>query len=74
MEVFHPLGFAGYHQGDLPLRVLGGDTGGAVTRVTGLRLYAAQGEHETSGAVAPVGTQRKGANNVKTADDFAACT
>ena len=74
VEIFHPLGFAGHHQGDLPLRVLGGDTCGAVTRVTSLRLYATQGKHEASGAVAPVGTQCKCANNVKTADDFAACT
>ena len=74
VKIFHPLGFAGYHQGHLALGVLCGDPRRTIPRVTGLRLYATQGKHETSGAVAPVGAQRQGANNVKTADDFAART
>ena len=74
MKVFHPLRFTGYHQGHLPLRVLGGDARGAVAGMAGLRLYATQGKHEPSGTVAPVGTQGQDPNHVKAADDFAART
>ena len=74
MKVFHPLRFAGYYQGHLPLRVLGCDARGTVAGMAGLRLYATQGKHKPPGTVTPVGTQCQDPHHVKAADDFAART
>ena len=55
-------------------RVLRGDAGRAVTSVTGLRLDAAEREHEAARAIAPVGTERHHARHVEGADHLAGAT
>src|SRR3546814_3373204 len=53
------------------LRVLGGDTGGAMVGVAAQRLDAAEREHEAARGVAPVRAHRHGAGDVEGAGDLA---
>ncbi len=71
MEVLHALGLARHHQRLLALRVLRRDAGRAVAGVAGLRLDAAEREHEAARRVAPVGAERHHARDVEGADDLA---
>ena len=71
VKVEHALRFVGHHQRLLAQRVLRGDAGGAMPGVAGLCLQATQGEHKTACAVAPVGTQRHHAGDVKRAHHLA---
>ena len=61
----------GHDQRALARRVLGGDAGRAAVGVAGLRLDAADGEHEAARRVAPVGAERHDADDVEGGDDLA---
>src|SRR5882757_9891217 len=67
VKIMDPLGLVGHDERALADLVLRRHPGG-----TALRLDAADGEHEASGAVHPIGTDCKYARHVESADDLAA--
>ena len=57
VELVYTLGLVGHVERPLQSVVLSGHANWASIRVAALRLDAADGKHETSGRVAPVGSQ-----------------
>jgi len=74
VEVKYPLGLVRYHQCTLAQRILRGHAGGAAVGVAALTLDAADGKHEATGGIGPIGTDGQYAGNIKGADDLAAGT
>src|SRR5258706_2022069 len=72
VEPVHTLRLVGHHERLLTPRTLRGDARGASTGVTGLRLDAAEREHEAAGRGTPVGAERHRPRDVERADDLAA--
>ena len=71
VKVKHPCGFVCHYQRLLAQRVLRGYPRRALAGMAMLRLYAAQGKHKASRAVAPVRTQCHHPGNVKGTDYLA---
>ena len=71
MVLVHAFGFAHGVECLLAAGVLGGYARGAAVGVARQRLDAAQREHKAPRTVAPIGTQRHHAHDVKSADDLA---
>ena len=72
--VCHPLGLVRHHDGALAQGVLGGHAGRAFAGVAGLRLNAADREHESARRIAPVGAKRQNPRHVEGRGDLAAGT
>ena len=71
VEVVDAVGLVGTSSACCALRILRRHAGRAVAGVAGLRLDAAEREHEAARRVAPVGAEREHARDVEGADDLA---
>src|SRR5262249_39480693 len=69
VELADPYRLVPDHDAALPPSVLRRHAAGTAIGVTGLRLDAAEGEHETAGRVAPVGPEREHARHVEASHD-----
>ena len=59
VELAHACGLVVDHDRPLTPRILGRNAGGTTIGVTGLRLHAAEREHEAARCVAPIGAERE---------------
>ncbi|MNJ48509.1 hypothetical protein D3C77_437040 [compost metagenome] len=71
VKAVDPVGLVGHHQRALAQWVLGGDAGGALVGVAALRLDAANGKHEATRRVHPVGTDGQHAGDIERTDNLA---
>src|SRR6516225_5703550 len=65
VKLAHARGLVVDHEGPLAPRVLRRDAGWATIGMTGLRLNAAQREHEAAGCIAPIGSRRQQARDIE---------
>src|SRR6516225_4002426 len=65
VKLAHASGLVVDHEGPLAPRILRRDAGWATVGMTGLRLDAAQREHEAAGCIAPVGSERQQARDIE---------